>query len=181
MLTGHSGCRRTHTGSGIKQLLSEFSPRTPVLPGPCEARMIRHVWTVVCARSSIDSESNNISLFDVLEQLTLQGPLPEGRGQLAIPHEIVSLWTRERLDEGATGESRIKMVAPSGWTTEGRTIQLDLTRFNRLRTRGRPAALPVEGSGLYWIVTEFRPGPGTEWQEVARAPLELRMEVAPAE
>jgi hypothetical protein len=143
--------------------------------------VIRHVWTILCSRASIDTETNNVSLFDVIEQLNIMGPLAEERGQVAFPHEIVSLWSRESLEEAGTAESRYTIVAPSGWTTNGPPIQVDLTRTVRLRVRGRPAAFPVEGPGLYWVVVEARENSRAAWAEVVRIPIEVTIQVAPAD
>jgi hypothetical protein len=143
--------------------------------------MIRHCWTVVCSRSSMDSESHNVSMFEVLEQLTVQGPLPEGRGQVVMPHEVVSLWTREDLEKGGSAEARHGVIAPSGWSSQGKSLQIDLTRYNRLRSRARQGSFPLEGPGLYWITTEFRKATDEEWQEVSRVPLEVRVQIAQEE
>lgn len=65
--------------------------------------MIHHAWTVLCARSLIDRDTNNISL-DVLEQLNVQIPPPlQGAGGFVLPArlEVVSLWFRAAEDEGA--------------------------------------------------------------------------------
>ena len=38
--------------------------------------MIEHAWSVLCTRSVTDRESNNISLFEVIEQISTVGPAP---------------------------------------------------------------------------------------------------------
>ena len=140
--------------------------------------MIRLSWTVLCTRSSVDSESNNISLFEVLEQLTLSAP-PPGPGVVVFPHEVVSMWTRENLAEGGVAETRLVIVAPDNTRTEGPPINIDLTAFHRTRLRGRTPGLPVGAPGLYWIATEMRQGDGPAWIEVGRVPLEVRFGEVP--
>src|SRR3989338_5214550 len=67
--------------------------------------MINHLWSIACSRTSVDRESNNISLFEVLEQLTLSGgPIQPGKkGVVPILFEIVSLWTKEHENETIKG------------------------------------------------------------------------------
>jgi hypothetical protein len=68
--------------------------------------MIQHVWSVLCARAVIDSESNTISLFDVVEQIVAIGPGiaaigPGAEGVAPVSLELVTLWSRDSLDEAA--------------------------------------------------------------------------------
>lgn len=140
--------------------------------------MIRHGWTVLCTRSSVDSESNNISLFDLLEQLTISEP-QQGPGIAVFPHEVVSLWTRDNLGEGGVAETRFVIVAPDATRTEGPALSIDLTAFHRSRMRSRAPGLPIQGAGLYWIATELRQGENPQWAEVGRIPLEVRFGEVP--
>jgi hypothetical protein len=136
--------------------------------------MIRHAWTVLCSRSSVDSESNNMSLFDILEQVTIIEP-PRGPGILAFPHEVVSLWTRDDLAVGGVTHCRYVVEAPGGVRTVGEGNEIDLTAFHRTRLRGRPSGLPVNVAGLYWVTTEQLQGAeNPTWVEVSRLPVEVR-------
>ncbi len=79
--------------------------------------MIRHVWSVLCTKSSIDSDTNNISLFEILEQIQVsQFPEPAGDAITVVPMpvELVSLWTREPVGEPQQGECRLTMYSPRG-------------------------------------------------------------------
>ncbi len=107
--------------------------------------MIDHVWSVLCRRSSIDRETNNISLFDVVEQLQLfEGS--EVPSSVAGPFEIVSLWTRSA--EPTRGEAQISLRGPSGRLLIPPLLQeIDLREARRLRARQRLSLIPIEGSG----------------------------------
>lgn len=53
------------------------------------------VWALACSMSSTDQRKNNISLFNVIDELTIPS-LAFGEGARPIPleHEIVSHWRR---------------------------------------------------------------------------------------
>src|SRR5687768_16960451 len=100
--------------------------------------MIHHAWSVLCGRSSIDSESNVVSLFDVVEEITVDGVIDK-LGVLPGPYDLVSLWSREKLDEPAEGEARWSLVTPKGRTMRQKPGVLDLGSFHRVRLRTRLA------------------------------------------
>jgi len=129
--------------------------------------MAQHVWSVICARSIIDSDSNNISLIDVLEQLTV-GPLPEEPGTLVIPvnFEVVTLWSRSN-HQGGRWRSRLVMITPQGTNHASAPMDVDLTRFERVRNRARTMGLQYEGPGRYEFRIELQED--GEWRQVGTA------------
>lgn len=139
--------------------------------------MIMHVWTVLCSRSSIDRETNNVSLFDVLEQITIEdwaghpGLVP---GQF----ELVSLWSRYELDRPSRGEARLTLRTPGGGTHAEQMQPIDLREYRRLRNRTRLPAIPIDVPGSYRFVIECRQMDQEEWVQVAIVPLEVQVAAA---
>lgn len=135
--------------------------------------MIDHIWSVLCSRSTIDTESNNVSLFNVIEQINPVG-LPEGaRGLLPMEVEIVSLWVRD--DVPGRGFTRVVIETPSSSVEPSAEGMIDLSSetIKRFRTRQRLLGVPFEGHGQYWFRVEFRTEEATEWITVARIPVEM--------
>ena len=75
--------------------------------------MIRHVWSVLCEKSIIDRDTNNISL-DVLERvaMTLQGSR-EDRVLVPTPIRLVSLWQHDG-ESSEPGRARVRVLGPGG-------------------------------------------------------------------
>ncbi len=143
--------------------------------------MITHIWSVLCARTVIDSETNNISLIDVLEQLNLKvEPVPDGKvGLVPIPYEVVSFWRRTRSNEPTQGRARLRLLAPDGKEIgPAHEVQLDLSAHPRLRSRARGLGIPVLVSGEYHFTVELQSEDGGTWDEVARIPLQVTIEPA---
>jgi hypothetical protein len=142
--------------------------------------MINHIWTVLCSRSIIDSETNNITLFEVLEQLTLAGP-PLAR-EIAIPlhFEVVSLWSRARDDQPSRGRARLLLITPSGTVVKNQEYDIDLSVYSRSRTRVRVIGLPVPEAGHHQFCVQLRVEEETEWRDVAKIPLQIVLQTSGA-
>ena len=139
--------------------------------------MIEHAWSVICDKTIIDQDTNNISL-DVIEQINfIKVPIPEGMKGIIIPAPliIVSLWYRIKSDSPCRGRSRVKILSPSDEQVGVVEIDIDLTQHQRCRTRCRINGLPVPNgqSGIFhFIVDLFR---DENWAEVAKIPLEVQL------
>jgi hypothetical protein len=142
--------------------------------------MIEHIWTVVCGRSSTDRESNNMSLFDIIEQINVLGPLPDPATRSALPmqHEIVSVWSRANLAEAEESRARIRLVAPNGVQAFEQEFSIDLTVQPRMRTQLKSVGFPLLGTGQYRYTVEIRRTDET-WQIVASIPVQLESMARP--
>ncbi len=79
---------------------------------------IKHIWTILCSNSSIDQNTNNVSLFNVIEQVELQAfdkKKINEKQEKGIPLncELISLWNRK--DNAKKGyEEKVEFVDPAG-------------------------------------------------------------------
>jgi hypothetical protein len=135
--------------------------------------MIHHAWSVLCSRSSIDNESNVISLFDVIEEVNVQGAI-DAPGVIPGPFDLISLWSRDKPDAPAQGEARWTLITPSGSPSIQNTVSVDLTQYQRLRSRARLSGIPIDAPGQYWFKCELQQPGSAEWVEVARLPLQVK-------
>src|SRR3989338_1372313 len=135
--------------------------------------MINHLWSIACSRTSVDRESNNISLFEVLEQLTLSGgPIQPGKkGVVPILFEIVSLWTKEHENETIKGRGRTVLVAPSGAELPLLEFDIDLSNHQRLRTINRITGLPIGEEGKHYFRIDLQAD--GQWVEQGSVPLQI--------
>lgn len=131
-----------------------------------------HVWSVLCLRASIDRETNNVSLFDVVEQIQVLGRA--GTPGVVGPFELVSLW-RRTLSLPERGQVRVSIRGPSGHLYVQQVQDIDLREFQRMRARFRITAIPIEGSGTYQISVELQQTDGEAWGKVANIPVEIEL------
>lgn len=138
---------------------------------------MRHAWTVICDRSSVDVDSNALTLHALeriqVEYTPIDSPDPVDltiSHVLDVPLEVVSLWVPDS-STGESGVARIEIVAPSGRILGAMPLVLELASEN-LRTRARLKAFPSEGPGLYLFKVYFTPSGGVE-SVVASIPLRV--------
>lgn len=132
--------------------------------------MIDHVWSILCNGSSIDSETNVISLFGVLEQITIPAN-PKGIVKLPINLEIFSLWIRGDEKVPACGKMRVVFCDPNDSCEHHAEMDVDLNNAIIFRTRVRSKGLKLRGPGRYKFVIEFQQDQSETWEKVATIPL----------
>lgn len=134
--------------------------------------MIIHVWSVLCASATINEETNNFSLHEVLEQVNVDQGTPPATAPLKF--ELVTLWSRSDLSRQEVGMARWFMESPSGKKSNASEMDLDLSTYHRLRVRTRFEAIPIDAPGCYWFVVELRQE-ASKWTQAVRIPLEVRI------
>ncbi len=143
--------------------------------------MVNHVWSVLCQKSILDRDSNNISLIDVLEQLGIPSstiPSAEG-GRMVLPLnvELVTLWERADYEHPVRGRARITLHDPTG-TPIGppNEYDVDLTAHTRTRARTHLSGLPFVGAGRYLFSIEVQSEGETAWRSAASVPLQVTIQ-----
>jgi hypothetical protein len=133
--------------------------------------MIEHIWSVLCSRSVIDAETNNVSIQDVIEQIVISAK-PVENGFLPIQLELITLWGREESNEPTKGFERITFISPSGKTEVVSEVEIDLIKGERHRQRVRFPGLPISESGKYYFKVEMK-NSNNEWKQVSAIPLQV--------
>ena len=142
---------------------------------------IQWIWSVLCERSVIDIDSNNISLFNVLEEIAVSTIPPQQNASLLFPlsFELVTLWARAVPTAPAKGRGRTRVIKPDGELVQpGFPIyDIDLSQYERIRVRQRLLGLPISESGTCWFSVDIWDDDHSTWQEAGRVPIKLKVEV----
>ncbi|MDO8570675.1 MAG: hypothetical protein Q7R97_03775 [Candidatus Daviesbacteria bacterium] len=144
--------------------------------------MINHIWSVLCQKSSVDQQSNNVSLFDVFEALEV-GINPDTNIKISdnpefnipVQYQVVSLWTCTD-NKKSEGQIRITLVNPEG--KERILVNSDLKFLigkKRMRSINQIQGLPVNISGDYHFIVELKQE--EKFQKVADLPLEVKLNI----
>lgn len=138
--------------------------------------MIDHVWTVLCHRSLIDKNSNNVTIVEAIEQINVVGRETPTVAQISM--ELVSLWVRRDPDTGARGQYRISFVEPGNAARplEPYVADIDLTAHERYRTRARMGGVPIQRAGRYKFRIELQIEGEAQWGLVAEIPVSVNIE-----
>lgn len=137
------------------------------------------IWAILCERSVTDRETNNVSLFNIIEEVQIPAPPPLDLSQTTIPLgvflpvlELMTLWVRSDLEAPERGRGRVRIIVPGAKVALAPEFDVDLTQFLRLRTRLRFPGLPVGDTGIYRFVVQGKAG-DSEWSTMFELPLRV--------
>lgn len=128
--------------------------------------MPRCYFLSLCSGSSVDQHTNNITLFNLVEQINVPpGAPPPPQG--LVPLEIHAYFEVSQADMGQDFEVRFVMVAQTGLETPSEAFRhRSVTPRYRTRTFGLPFP-PV--SGVYDLRIDIRPSGAEGWQRASIA------------
>ncbi len=116
---------------------------------------MKHIWTVICQNSSIDKETNLLSMFDCIEELSLEiNKIKSSKSNLSIPikFDIVSFWIIENPEKENTLEIAIEILDPNKKLLHRLENKFDVKKGAlRFRNRIHMQGLPITEAGRYII------------------------------
>jgi hypothetical protein len=133
-------------------------------------------WAMLVQAYSIDRESNSLSLFNVIEEITLPHDVPVPPEGQTIPigpqMALIGLWSRSDASVGEKAEARIEISFPDGRSAGNAIFDVDLT--GEARTRGilKLPFLPFSGEGFYTFSTALKTG--DDWNKVHSIQLRVK-------
>jgi hypothetical protein len=117
---------------------------------------IKHIWSILCERSSIDQNTNNISLFNVLEQINVDKKVLEmaktsQKSVIAtINYQLITLWQKEAEKKKINFEQKIEVVDANGKILASAPKRLEIPASQtRIRAINNFEGLPITGMGEY--------------------------------
>ncbi len=133
--------------------------------------MVKHAWSVLCERTIIDKESNNITL-SVMEQIKFVHEAKDTGKRLMAPIKgrLVSMWYIEPGDKAKYIEYKIQIKDFQGDTVGEFEGKAEFAGALHARTISVFEALPFpfEGLGHYLFVVELKNK--KKWEQVAEVP-----------
>ena len=140
---------------------------------------MKHILTVLCQKSSIDNETNLLSLFNCVEELSLiidKTKAPKGDLVIPIEFQLVSFWTVENPNKDNVLEMRGELLDPSE-----KTLTKFENKFNikkgvlRFRNRHNFQGLPITEVGRYIIRMMQKKEYKKEFETVIELPLDIKI------
>ena len=151
---------------------------------------MKNVWSVLCTKSIIDNETNNISLLDILETISISiHPKQKGVGfikdalepiTIKGQFEIVSLLKRsDTKTEFEKAQQLIEFYGPDDKKIQEFTKDIEIAKkFQRMRVRFRIQELTFSKAGEYKFVIKLKEDGQAKYQTVAEIPLEVGISIA---
>lgn len=142
--------------------------------------MINHIWSLLCRRSVIDSETNNLSVYDILEQLTVDIKIKKGNEDKAtkinvpIEYEVISFWIKASEIKEFKGGIRLEIVNPEGMVEKTFEQPLEIPKDKRrLRSRIRINGFVADMPGNYIFRISYKESTKEQYKKAADIPLEV--------
>jgi len=117
---------------------------------------VRNIWAMLSRSSAIDSETKVLSIFDVLEEITITSDVKvegkeTGKGNLLkFPFEINAMWERDDVSSDTSWNVRISIADPNGSEIGKAIFPLKFgPKKRRLRTRTKLPGILFSGYGTY--------------------------------
>lgn len=143
--------------------------------------MIKHIWSILCRTSVINDETNNITLQNVFEQLSVNIK-PSGSKKtpekinIPIEYELVSLWLRFKEKGLLKANVVIDIIDPKGQKIKSFEQKLEFpTKYKRMRSRLKIKGLNLTTSGNYIYRVKIKEKGKDKYQLVADLPLEINL------
>ncbi len=131
--------------------------------------MIQHVWSVLCQSASIDSQTNSVSLLNVVDTI-MTNVQPVEEKAIFVSMEILSTWAREDESMPVVGESRVLLLHKGKTIIEPIILEINLLNSIFHRNRVTIGSLPLTMIGRYEFRIECKEKDQTDWRLAAIIP-----------
>jgi len=140
---------------------------------------MKHIWTVLCQKSSIDIDTNLLSLFDCIEELSLvidRTKAPESNLVISAEFQLVSFWTVENPQQENELEIRGELLDPNGKILNKFENKFAIKKgILRFRNRTNFQGLPITAAGRYMIKIMQKKENKEEFEIVTELPLDINI------
>ena len=144
-------------------------------------------WAMVCGSSSVDQNTNNMSMFNVFEEITInniaaqvsQNQKPAEPGQptnVLFPHEVITVWSRTNLEQETKAEMKVEFIDPFGNILSNVNPAIIFEKGKqRMRIILKINGLQVTIPGEYKYVISLKTASDKSLKEIANLPIVVKM------
>ena len=147
---------------------------------------IEHLWTIICGSASIDGETNSLSLFNIVEEITIQNLTnqivnPNEKKGINFPFEIISCIRRsQELDnKDMLIDFKIDLLDPDNKILQTINSKVEMkSQHSRLRIRIKSNGITVSRPGNYNFLVNLKEDANNEFREITKVPFVVKMPVS---
>lgn len=147
---------------------------------------IRYIWSVLCNSSMLDSETQNLTINNIVEQITISIPkeMVERKGAeksngyvVPAPLHIVTRVKKILQNQDVSFDIKFEEINPEGKTLNSTSsARFDIKKpFKTFRVRTNYTPLLIDKSGEYTIRVLLKESTESDFIEVDRIPLEVNV------
>jgi len=132
---------------------------------------MKHIWSALCTHAIVDSFTNQVSLIDILEEITIFDE-PKPKGVVPLNIDLMTFWVRDNLKIPEKGYYRVRFLDPSGsFLKSFDELEVNLTNHERSRNKISFQGFSAEEEGVYEFFIDKQDG--DVWQEVSQIPVKI--------
>lgn len=139
---------------------------------------MENVWAIICEKSSIDSQSNLLSLFNCIEEIKIEidkEKMPQN-DKIIIPInlQIISLWLVKDFTKDNSCEIKLELIDPAGKALNEFINVLQVAKGEkRMRNITNVQGLQITEEGRYYYKISQKKS--DKFVEVAKLPLDVNL------
>lgn len=141
---------------------------------------MKHIWSILCQNSIIDSETNTISLYNSLEEIKInidKSKMPaDEQIKLPIEYDVVSFWIDEDDDINKERKfyTEVELLDPNKKIISSTSTEYIMKKgIKRVRGRIKNKGLKITIEGRYWFKVKMKEKKSDKFKEVAEVPLDI--------
>ena len=145
---------------------------------------IEHIWSILCSSYSVDSTTNNASLFNIIEKINISVAKEElanaqragGVGVVPMAYTVVSRLRRNDLHSPTQFSYRVQVLDGSGRelaSTERMVEAKGQARYMRISSTLN--GFPISQSGEYTVVIQIQESADQEYIDLGTVPFEVEV------
>jgi len=143
---------------------------------------MKHIWTVLCQNSSIDKETNLLSMFSCVEQLNIKIDRAKVKNidKLGIPINIniqlISYWLIENPNEDNVLRIKLELLDPEGKLINAFPREINIKKGPlRFRNIINIKGIKIKKEGRYIFKMTHRGDNDKNFKTVAESPLDIKL------
>lgn len=147
---------------------------------------INHEWSVLCSNALVDKDSNNLSLINLIEQISLDVELKEGnvwddnKGDAFPLNMVIVSRLRKVIDDQdlVNGDIKVDFISPEKETISSFQQNFELGKgIDNIRIRFGIGGLVLKTSGIYNFVINLREDSNEKYNKVYSVPLKVALNI----
>lgn len=116
--------------------------------------MIKLAWTILCENATVDSQTNNLSVFNLLEELKVNAEIKEAKTnkEIVIPlrQKLVTYWKNSTTEQLDNLNIKAQIIDPTNTVLQEMPMRLNLPAGKRnIRAIFEINGLKLTESGVY--------------------------------
>lgn len=139
---------------------------------------MKNIWSIICEKSSIDAQTNLLSLFNCVEEVQLmidKDKMPKS-DKLVIPFnlQLISFWAIEDSSKDNLAEIKIDLVDPKGKILNEFSVTLKAKKGEkRLRSITNMQGIQITEGGRYcYRILQKK---GIKFEVASETPLDINL------